>query len=117
MPPKSAKLLQDALDAADAVRSFVAGRSLEDFRSDLMLRSAVERQFEILGEAIKRLGQLAPSFTDLIDSYRRIIAFRNIIAHGYDILDPAVVWGVIEEDLPRLREQVQTLLSDAEREL
>ncbi len=60
MPPKSAKLLQDALDAADAVRSFVVGRSLEDFRGDLMLRSAVERQFEILGEALSASVSSAP---------------------------------------------------------
>ena len=82
-----------------------------------MFRSAVERQFEIMGEAIKRLGQVNPTFTDRIDGSPRIIAFRNIIAHGYDVLDPAIVWSVIQYDLPKLLDQVEALLSEAEKEL
>ena len=54
MPHEPQKLLQDILDAARAIESFAQDRSLDDYRSDLMLRSAVERQFEIIGEALRR---------------------------------------------------------------
>ncbi len=117
MPHKSAKLLQDVLDAGEAIRSFVSSRSLGDFQANLILRSAVERQFEIMGEAMKRLGQVNPALTDRLDSSSRIIAFRNIIAHGYDVLDPAIVWSVIQSDLPKLLDQVEALLSEAEKDL
>jgi len=114
MRHSTAKLLQDVLDAAEAIRSFVAGRSLADFRSDLLLRSGVERQFEIVGEALRRLAKVEPSLVSVVEDFRKIVAFRNIIAHGYDILDPAIVWDVAQHDLPQLRERVGTMLAEME---
>ena len=116
MPHSAAKLLHDILEAGTAIRRFVTGRTVGDYREDLMLRSAIERQFEIIGEAMNRLGRVEPSVLERIDGHQKIIAFRNIIAHGYDVLDEAIVWQVIEDYLPRLLEQAERLLEEARNE-
>jgi len=112
MPHNAAKLLHDLVQAGRAIRRFREGRTIEDYRADLMFRSAVERQFEIIGEGLNRLGRADPATLERIDGHQKIIAFRNIIAHGYDVLDEAIVWQVIEDYLPRLLEQVEQWLED-----
>ena len=115
MPHKPEKLLQDVLDAGTAIRSFVAGKALDDYGTDAMLRSAVERQFEIIGEALRRLVALNPTLVERISDHQRIIAFRNIIAHGYEILDDAAVWQAIQDKLPLLLTQTRSILDDLSR--
>jgi|SRR5882757_1891314 len=78
MQPKSLKLLED-------IRDVTADKSLDQFRLDRILRQAIERNFEIIGEAIKRLAQLDQETATEIGDYRQIIAFRNVLIHGYDL--------------------------------
>ena len=115
MPHKAAKLLVDVLDAGAAIQSFVVGKMLEHYRADKMFRSAVERQFEIIGEALRRLANLSPELTSRISEHERIISFRNVIAHGYDIVDDTAVWQAIREKLPVLMSQVRAILDELER--
>ena len=75
-----------------------------------MLRAAVERQFEIIGEAQNRLFRLEPDLADRITDGRRIIAFRNILVHAYAQIENRVVWGVIESELKTLETDVAALL-------
>jgi len=75
-----------------------------------MLRSAVERQFEIIGEALTQLAKLDEALAAHISEYRRIIAFRNILIHGYAEVDDRLVWDIIKTKLPTLRQQVEALL-------
>lgn len=75
-----------------------------------MLRSAIERQFEIIGEALSQAFYHFPELEEEITAGRQIVAFRNRLIHAYASVDPAVVWGVIEEDLPVLRSEVEELL-------
>lgn len=112
MADRRAKLLQDIIDAGRAIEQFTSGRVLSDLQSNLMLRSAVERQFEIIGEALRRLHAADPAFASRIRRSSEIISFRNIIAHGYDVVDTTVVWGIIEDDLPALLAEVLALLSE-----
>lgn len=91
--------------------AFLQGRDREAYDTDLMFRSAVERQLEILGEAIRRLDLLAPDLAGQLSEHRRIIAFRNIIAHAYDGLDDDVVWQVVTEKLPVLKGEAEGLLA------
>jgi Protein of unknown function DUF86 len=63
---------------------------------------AIERQFEIIGEALKQLSKVAPDIASKISDCRQIIAFRNIIIHGYAVLDKAIVWKVVHRHLPAL---------------
>jgi uncharacterized protein with HEPN domain len=114
MPHRPEKLLSDVLAAAAAIRQFLQGNTRETYGNDLMLRSAVERQLEILGEAVRRLEALDPSLARRISEHRRVIAFRNIIAHGYDGLDDDIVWQIVTEKLPVLAAEARQLLHEIE---
>jgi uncharacterized protein with HEPN domain len=92
------------------VRGFVAGRTLEDYRADLMLRSAVERQFELLGEALGRATKVDPALRERLPALRGAVDFRNVIAYEYDRLADATVWDIARNELP-------ALLADLEAEL
>lgn len=109
MQPKSRKLLEDIRDAADFIVEAVRGKSLEDYRSERILRQAIERNFEIIGEAIRRLDQHDPDAAARIGDYRQIIAFRNILIHGYDLVDHLLVWNTIEQQVPVLLNDIETL--------
>ena len=111
MHPRAPKLLEDIRNAADFVRTATNGVELDQFKQDRMLRQAVERNFEIIGEAMRRLEKDDPDTAASITDYRRIIAFRNLLIHGYDVIDPAIVWSAIEVDLAPLLKDVQALLS------
>jgi uncharacterized protein with HEPN domain len=108
------KLLEDVRRAGELIAGFVAAKELADYAADPLLRSAVERQFEVIGEALNRLARSDPHVAEQITHTSRIIAFRNILIHGYDLVDYEVVWDVIEAHLPLLREEVQALLGDGE---
>ena len=113
MRPRDVRvLLHDMLRAADAIIEFTGGRSFDHYTEDLMLRSAVERQFEILGEAMSRALKAEPGIEDARVGARTVVDFRNVIAHGYDRLSHRTVWDVAEHHLPQLRERVRTLLAE-----
>ena len=98
-PPEAQKYLFDIAEACSLIGRFTAGKSFEDYTGDPLLRSAVERQFEIAGEALSRLLQLAPDLIGRITDARRIVAFRNRLIHGYASVADEVVWGVVERNL------------------
>ena len=105
-------LLWDAGNAGKAIADMTAGKSFADFNNDLVLRSAVERQFEILGEALNRLDRLDAALAARISDLRRIVAFRNILIHGYASIDRARVWRAVQDDLPPLRVTLVDLLGE-----
>ena len=110
MHPRAPKLLEDIRNAADFVKTSTHGVALEQFKQDRLLRQAVERNFEIIGEAVRRLEKDDPDTAARITDYRRIIAFRNVLIHGYDVIDPAIVWSAVADDLEPLLRDVQALL-------
>ena len=112
MQRKTPKLLRDIRDAAAFILEATRGKTLDDYRTDRLLRHAVERNFEIIGEAVKRLASVDSATASRIGDYRRIIAFRNILIHGYDLVDHAQVWGVVVNQVPILNEQVAALLRE-----
>ena len=97
--------------AAELIARFTESRTFEDYAADPMLRSAVERQFEILGEALGKLYKSDPEIAGKISEYRRIIAFRNVLFHEYDVILDEVVWGIVETQLPILRTTLSELLA------
>lgn len=105
------KYLYDIQQAALRIAEFTSGKRLEDYRTDPMLRSAVERQFEIIGEALAQLAKVDDALVRRISEHRRIIAFRNILIHGYAELDDRLVWDIIESKLPILRSETEALLN------
>lgn len=114
MQPRTPKLLEDIRDAAAFIVEVVRGKSLADYRSDRLLRQAIERNIEIIGEAIKRVTQDDPESAARIGDHRQIIAFRNVLLHGDDLVDHVLVWNTIEQMLPTLRCEVTELLASAD---
>jgi uncharacterized protein with HEPN domain len=99
--PDDAAHLWDMLDAARAVRQFMAGATFERYQSDRMLRGAVERHLEIIGEAARRVSAgFRESHPEI--PWRQIIAQRNILAHEYGDVDDALVWRVAMERIGEL---------------
>ena len=87
MRPKSAGFLEDIRDAVGFVREVTRGKTLDDYRADRLLRQAVERNFEVIGEAMNRLTKEDPEIVECIAHASQIIAFRNVLIHGYDLVD------------------------------
>lgn len=111
MRPEARKYLIDVRGASDLIAAFSAGKSFESYASDALLRSAIERQFEIIGEALRRLADIEPALAAQVPEYRRIVAFRNVLIHGYAVVDSRLVWGVVEGKLPELAAKVKALLA------
>ncbi len=107
MSPEVLKPLHDIDEACGLIEQFVAGKTVDDWRRDVQLRSAVERQFITIGESL----QQAPEMDKSISDTRRIINFRNVMVHGYAQIVPDTVWGVVEKDLPVLHGEVRRLVT------
>lgn len=106
---KDAAYLWDMLDAARAVQEFVASRTFSDYAADRMLRGAVERHIEIIGEAASRLS---PGFRDAHPEipWHRIIAQRNVLAHEYGEIEHQLIWKVAVQYVPELARQLDKLM-------
>jgi uncharacterized protein with HEPN domain len=109
----AAKFLWDARRAADRISGFVADRTYDDYLADEMLHSAVERQFEIIGEALVGLRRIDPALAAQLPDLSQIIAFRNVLVHAYATINHRIVWDAIQDDLPRLRAVLTQLLGSA----
>jgi uncharacterized protein with HEPN domain len=115
MPRDIRKYLYDIQQACALLTEFTAGKTFADYATDAMLRSAVERQFEIIGEALNQAVQLDPLLSERISYSGRIIAFRNRLIHGYASVSDEVVWGVVTAHLPTLREEIAALVDVSSR--
>lgn len=103
-------LLWDAKRSAEAILRFTAGLSFEDHEAGEMTRSAVERQFEILGEALNRLRRAVPDVAARVSGLRGAIALRNVSSHGYATVDDSTVRAIVQRDVPALVVELSTLL-------
>jgi len=112
MHGRSRGYLWDMLQAVEAIQQYTEGKTLGDYLAIPMLRDAVERRFEILGEALVRLRQTDSSTAARIEHQDRVVGFRNVLAHEYDRIEPDQVWRTIQEDLPSLKSQLQALLAE-----
>jgi uncharacterized protein with HEPN domain len=83
----------------------------QDYLDDRLLRRAVERSFEIVGEALSQLRKIDEPMATSISDYRKIIGFRNVLIHGYGTVDDELTWSIVEHDLPVLRRELDALLA------
>jgi uncharacterized protein with HEPN domain len=104
--------LHDMAECVRFLQSLANKHSKSDYASDRMLRSAIEREFITLGEAMSCVRRDHPQLAARIEFCRFIIDFRNVLVHGYFRLDPDVVWQTLTEDLAPLAEQIEGLLSE-----
>lgn len=108
------KNLTDALDASKYVKEFTRDITFEDYQNDELLKSAVERKFEIVGEALNRIKKIDASILERISEWRDIIGFRNNLAHCYESIDHTLVWSIVEEDLDALLTDISSVIKASE---
>lgn len=105
------KYLFDILESAKSIEEYVGpDLNFKNYQSNKMLRRAVEREFEIIGEALKSIDRINPDLE--ISGKRQIIGMRNRVIHGYDKIDNEILWGAIVKHLPKLRFEVEHFLSE-----
>lgn len=112
MKLEAKKYLFDIQRALGLLHAFTTDKSFSDYEQDAMLRAAVERELEIVGEAMSQLAKIDPTLASRISEYQRIIGFRNVIVHQYSAVDDRLVWAVIETKIPTLHREVEALLED-----
>lgn len=110
MRPETLKLLEDIRAAAAFILDKTDGKTLDKYLADDLLRPAVERHFEIIGEALNRLGKRDPASLEQIPDHAQIIAFRNTLIHGYDAIDDRRVWDAVRNSLPALHRHAENML-------
>ena len=108
-------LLFDVQEACCLLGTFTAGKTFSDYCSDSLLRSAVERQFEIIGEALNKAVKLDKGLVSQISECKKIIAFRNFLIHAYALVSDDSVWNIIETRLSILQDEVAKLLANQPR--
>ena len=104
--------VRDIQQAIDLVHRAVSGKTVAEYECDAILQSAVERQFITIGEALAQLLRLMPALQARISHARQIIAFRNILVHGYTNIANDVVWSALQQDLPVLRDEMDAMLDE-----
>lgn len=105
------KYLYDIQQSIDSINEYLGERKdFFEYERNKQLRRAVERELEIIGEAVKHLLELDEHIA--IENARRIVDLRNFVIHGYDKVDNVIIWGVISKDLPKLKVQVDTLMDN-----
>jgi len=104
------KRLLDAAGACHLISQFTHGIDYPRYASDALIRSAVERQLEIVGEALNLAVQDEPGLEDAIPDLRRIVGLRNRIIHGYDSVDDLIVWDVVKTKVPPLLARLEDLM-------
>ena len=112
MRPALLKRLVDAEKAAQTAVSFCKEKTFEQYTKDEILRSAVERQLEILGEALNRALVDESSLEKRIPEARRIVGIRNRIIHGYDSVDDEILWDVVRTKLEPLAELLKREMAE-----
>lgn len=105
------KYLFDIRESINSIQEYLGPkRDFKVYMADKMLRRAVEREFEIIGEAMSRMEKLDSTIE--ISSKRQIISMRNRVIHGYDKIDNEIIWGTIIRHLPVLKLEIDNLLAE-----
>ena len=110
MPRDARAYLADIVESCDAITVAVRDLDLVRHQGSRLVRSSVEREFIIIGEAAAALARFAPEIFDAITRARRIVDFRNQLTHEYAAVDDALVWAVVEHDVLVLRRECAALI-------
>jgi uncharacterized protein with HEPN domain len=103
------KFLFDIQVSIDSIETYLGGkRDFNIYKTNKMLRRAVEREFEIIGEALNQIEKIDSNVE--ISSKKQIIGMRNRVIHGYDKIDDEIVWGTIVRHLPVLKIEISKLI-------
>jgi uncharacterized protein with HEPN domain len=114
MPRSPLAYLLDIIDACAAIERFLAGVDVQAYASADITRSAVERQLILIGEAVGSLLRVDPGLSERISDARRIVDFRNQLAHDYAAVNDAVVWAIATGEVAALRAECTAILAERE---
>ncbi len=114
MPRSVSAYLADIIDACDAIDAVLRDVGLETYREERAVRSSVEREFILIGEAVANIRRQQPQVAENISHSRMIVGFRNLLAHDYAAVDDETVLGFATDDLPLLRQEWAALLQRLE---
>jgi len=110
MPRDYKAFINDILEAIHKIESYTAYLTINDFSESQLYQDAVVRNLEIIGEAVKRLpDELIEKYTDI--EWKKIAGLRDILIHAYFGIDIEIVWDVIQNKLPELKDQISLILS------
>jgi uncharacterized protein with HEPN domain len=110
MNDETKKHLQDILDSISGIEQYLADKpGFVAYEQNRMLRKAVERELEIIGEAINRLLKSNPEIQ--ITNARSIVDMRNRVIHAYDAVNNTIVWAIVTNHIPKLKEEVIVLIN------
>lgn len=101
-----------ALDASTRILSWSDGKSLTDYRADEYMQSAIERQVEILGEALDLADRSDPTLRQILPEVGEIIGMRNVVAHAYFRIDDDLIRSAISTEIPPVRARLRELLGE-----
>jgi uncharacterized protein with HEPN domain len=105
--------LWDIAHSIEQIHLFIGRLTLEEYLTNQLVQSAVERKFEIIGEAMKQATRLFPGRLDSLPGLSNYARFRDRLAHGYSDIKQQIVWDAIQDDLPPLQKAVALLLSES----
>ncbi|MFN8697935.1 MAG: DUF86 domain-containing protein [Flavobacteriales bacterium] len=104
------KYLYDIKVSIESIYDFLGeNRDFHHYQENKLLRRAIERELEIIGEATSHILKIDPNFP--LENARRIVDTRNWVIHAYDKVDDVIIWGILTNHLPRLREEVEQRLT------
>lgn len=111
MDSEIAKWLHDILQAIDEIESFYVDKPkvFEEYVNDIKTKRAIERDLEIIGEAVNRIVKKNPDFKIL--NAKNIIGTRNRIIHGYDAVSDDMIWSIVINHIPKLKSEVEDLVN------
>jgi uncharacterized protein with HEPN domain len=113
MRPEIEKRIWDALYASRRIQDFTAGLDYTAFAASALIRAAVERQFEIIGEALNKASSADESLAYKIPDVPRIIGLRNRLIHGYDAVDDQLVWDIVRSKIPPLIDALEKMIGES----
>jgi len=112
MPYEVKQSVKDAMRACQNIMDYTAGLTLEIYQGSSQVYHSVERAFEILGEAFKRIEKVDPSFKESFPEMGDIIGMRNRISHGYDVVSDVVIWRTANDKIPELEKRLAAWLDE-----
>ena len=105
------KILFDIIDSINSINDYIKdNKDFNYYQNNKLIRRAVERELEIIGEAVNRILKIEPKIQ--ISNARKIVDARNWVIHGYDKVDDVLVWGIIIKYLPKLKAEVDAIIKN-----
>ena len=105
MKPEIKKYLFDIQTSIESIEDFIGEKRIfNEYQTNKLLRRAVEREIEIIGEAMNKILEIDPDIQ--IENARRIVDTRNWVIHGYDKVDDVIIWGIVINHLPKLKNEI-----------